>query len=106
MATGRSDHVRSKVDTRLMAHFAAIFFSLFFAIRFAGPAQSQDADDSLRVYGVHIDRTPKEPWIGYGIYLGNGVVLTAAHVVGRALLTQPRVEIAGQDLPATLVKAG
>jgi S1-C subfamily serine protease len=55
---------------------------------------------------VHIDRTPKQSWPGYGIYLGNGLVLTAAHVAGDVAETKPHVVIAGQDLPATLVKQG
>jgi hypothetical protein len=70
-------------------------------------AQTQDADDSLRLYAVHIDRVPKQSWTGYGIYLGNGLVITAAHVVGRiALLFNPRVEIAGKELPASVIKQG
>ena len=48
------------------------------------PAHPQDADQSLRLYAVHVNRVPKEPWTGYGIYLGNGIVITAAHVAGRA----------------------
>ena len=43
---------------------------------------------------------------GYGIYLGNGLILTAAHVAGDVAQTKPHVVIAGQDLPAALVKQG
>ena len=40
-------------------------------------------------------------------YLGRDAVLTAAHVIGRlAFLKNPRVLIAGLDLPAKVVKAG
>ena len=67
---------------------------------------SQDVDESLRLYGVHIDRTPKQSWAGYGIYLGQGFVITAAHVIGWAFWNKPRVEIAGKDLAATIVKEG
>ena len=45
--------------------------------------QGQSTDDSLRVYAVNIVHTPPQDWTGYGVYLGNGLVLTAAHVVGR-----------------------
>jgi hypothetical protein len=67
-------------------------------------AQSDDAD--LKPFAVHINRTPQQPWPGYGIYLGNGLIITAAHVPGNVALTKPHVVIAGQDLPAALVKQG
>jgi len=34
--------------------------------------------------GANIFQQPRQPWPGYGIFLGKGLVLTAAHVVGRA----------------------
>jgi hypothetical protein len=67
-------------------------------------AQSDDAD--LKLFAVHINRTPQQPWPGYGIYLGNGLILTASHVPGDVALTKPHVVIAGQDLPAALVREG
>ena len=69
-----------------------------------GGAQSDPA--GLSPLAVHINRTPKQSWPGYGVYLGNGLVLTAAHVPGDVAETKPHVVIAGQDLPATLVKQG
>jgi hypothetical protein len=69
-----------------------------------GRAQSDPA--GLSPLAVHINRTPKQSWPGYGIYLGNGFVLTAAHVPGDVAQTKPHVVIAGQDLPATLIKQG
>ena len=69
-----------------------------------GRAQSDQAD--LKAFAVHINRTPQQPWPGYGVYLGNGLILTAAHVAGDVAETKPHVLIAGQDLPATLVKQG
>jgi Trypsin-like peptidase domain len=68
------------------------------------PAQSADAE--LKPFAVHVNRTPKQPWPGYGIYLGNGLILTASHVPGDFASTKPHVVIAGQDLPAGLVKEG
>src|SRR5262245_19968156 len=68
------------------------------------PAES--ADDALRIYGVNVVHTRpfKDPFFGYGIYLGNGVILTAAHVLGRlSNYTKPHVIIAGQDLPANIL---
>src|SRR5271155_4758894 len=67
-------------------------------------AQSTDAD--LKPFAVHVNRTPQQAWPGYGIYLGNGLVLTASHVPGPFASTKPHVVIAGQDLPAGLVKEG
>jgi S1-C subfamily serine protease len=57
-------------------------------------------------YAVHVDRTPKQSWPGYGVYLGDGYVLTAAHVVGRAAETQPRVVVDGRALQTEVVKEG
>lgn len=70
------------------------------------PAQALPGDAELRAFAVHINRTPLQPWPGYGIYLGNGLILTAAHVPGNFAETRPHVLIAGQDLPASLVKEG
>jgi hypothetical protein len=71
-----------------------------------GFAQEDTTDDSLRVYAVNIIRDPPQEWTGYGIYLGMGLVLTAAHVVGTAARTRPSVRIAGQVLRAATVKEG
>jgi S1-C subfamily serine protease len=43
---------------------------------------------------------------GFGIYLGRGLFITAAHVVGRAWMTRPKVVIAGQEYPTSTVKEG
>jgi hypothetical protein len=70
---------------------------------------AQFADDDLRIYAVNVVKTPpfEKQFTGYGIYLGQGYVITAAHVVGRwPYFTHPRVFIAGQDLPAKVVKEG
>ena len=67
------------------------------------------SEDSLRIYAVNVVHTPpfKRPFIAYGIYLGNGTVLTAAHVVGRyPIYSNPRVLIAGQTLSAKVIKEG
>ena len=72
----------------------------------AFPAAAQLDNAEFTALAVHINRTPRQSWPGYGIYLGNGLILTAAHVAGDVAETKPRVVIAGQDLPATLVKQG
>jgi trypsin-like peptidase len=66
-------------------------------------------DESLQIYAVNVVHAApfKAPFIGYGIYLGSGKIITAAHVVGRwPLLKNLRVLIAGQDLPAEVLKQG
>ena len=70
------------------------------------PARAQSDPAGLTALAVHINRTPKQSWPGYGIYLGNGLILTAAHVAGEFAQTKPHVLIAGLDLPAALVKEG
>jgi hypothetical protein len=73
------------------------------------PVVSENADDFLKIYTVNVAHTPpfKSRFIGYGIYLGQGIVLTAAHVVGHwPGYAQPHVLIAGLDLPASVLKQG
>src|SRR5881227_3548309 len=68
---------------------------------------TQPTDDSLRTYAVDIWQEPPQSWgPGRGVYLGKGLVLTAAHVVGSAARTKPRVHIAGMELPATAIREG
>ena len=73
----------------------AFILCLVFALpsygRAAGP------DDSLLAYAVGVNG-------GAGIYLGKGLVLSVAHVVGGGILNKPKVIIAGQTLIATVVK--
>jgi hypothetical protein len=90
---------------------ASAFMRLGLAALVAGvvsvaSAQALSDDGVLKTFAVHINRTPLQSWPGYGIYLGNGLVLTAAHVPGNFAETKPHVLIAGQDLPASLVKEG
>ncbi len=66
----------------------------------AGPAERRASQ------GVRRTRKPDARTAGYGIYLGNGIVLTAAHVPSNVLETKPHVVIAGLDLPASLIKQG
>ncbi len=69
-------------------------------------APTLENDAALKVFSVHIDHTPKQPWPGNGIYLGNGYVLTAAHVAGHAPETNPHVVIDGRALQTTMVREG
>jgi hypothetical protein len=72
-------------------------------------ALAQSPDDSLKIYAVDVVKTTpfQKPFTGYGVYLGNGAVITAAHVIGRwGFLKNPHVLIAGLDLPAKIIKEG
>jgi Trypsin-like peptidase domain len=72
-----------------------------------GCACADPADDSLRLYAVDIWQDPPQSWgPGRGVYLGKGLVLSAAHVVGSVALTKPRVRIAGMDLPTRAIREG
>lgn len=66
----------------------------------AGRASAQGfdlADYSLRLYyAVHVSGGL------YGVYLGNGLIITAAHVVGSS---HPPVRIAGLNLTANVLKS-
>jgi hypothetical protein len=84
----------------------SLILGLTIAYSFSGAAFAQDPDESLRLYAVHINRTPQQAWTGYGIYLGRGLVITAAHVIGWAFWNKPRVEIAGKNLATKVVKEG
>ena len=73
------------------------------------PTVARTSDDPLKIYAVNVVKTTpfEEPFTGDGIYLGNGAVITAAHVIGRwGFLKNPHVLIAGQNLPAKIVKEG
>ncbi len=87
---------------RLRVLFGVLVIQAFLA----GHCSAQNADASLLAYAVNIHRTPEQSWTGYGIYLGKGMFITAAHVVGRAWLTRPKVVVAGQEYPTQVVKEG
>jgi hypothetical protein len=92
-----------------MRPVALFGFIILLAGHISLPVQAQTTDDSLRIYAVNIVKTLpfRHQFTGYGIYLGKGIIITAAHVVGNwPLFTRPRVRIAGQDLPAKVIKEG
>jgi len=61
----------------------------------------------LRLYAVDIWQDPPQSWgPGRGVYLGSGLVITAAHVVTPVARSKPNVPIAGMDLPANAIKEG
>jgi trypsin-like peptidase len=76
------------------------------SVIFIQPCLAEIPDDALLVYAVNIHRTPVQPWSGNGIYLWNGLFVTAAHVVGAGWMTRPKVVIDGQEYPTLIVKEG
>jgi len=89
-----------------MRLFGPLLFALIIVPSLSLATFAQDPDESLRLYAVHINRTPQQAWTGYGVYLGRGLVITAAHVIGWAFWNKPRVEIAGKNLTTKVVKEG
>ena len=88
---------------------AAFILAFILALAGAGAAAAQPPDpraNSLIRFAVHIDRAQKQPWPGYGVYLGDGYVLTAQHVAGSRFRGDPNVEIAGKTLPSRFVREG
>ena len=79
--------------------------SLALAVPWSVQPTAEPAFDARSV-AVHIQRTPPQSWPGYGIYLGDGLVITAAHVAGHAAVTHPSVVLAGRSLPTETVKEG
>ena len=90
----------------MMRLFTSLCFGLVAAAILALPARAESSDDELKLYAVHIFRTGNVKPSGFGVYLGRGVVLTAAHVAGLGIWREPKVEIAGQMLPTTILKDG
>ena len=66
-------------------------------------AQAEPTDDSLEVYVVRILRGAEQNLGGAGVYLGRGLVITAAHVAGP---NTSGVRIDGLDVAAKLIKTG
>ena len=88
-------------------HLVRSLSGLLCLLVLTSPTRAESWDDSLLVYAVNIHRTPMQTWgPGYGIYLGNGLFMTAAHVAGPTWLTRPKVAIEGKEYPTKVVKAG
>ena len=84
-----------------------LFATALFLIFLPAPCFAENWDDSLLVYAVNVHQTPMQSWgPGYGIYLGKGLFVTAAHVAGRTWLTRPKIAIAGQEYPTRVIKEG
>jgi hypothetical protein len=67
------------------------------------PSYPDQQDEALLVYAVKIEM---RSWPGNAVYIGKGLFLTAAHVVGRTWLSKPQVLIADKRIPAEAIKEG
>jgi hypothetical protein len=70
---------------------------LLLMLAWPGSGRAAGPDDSMSIYGVGVNG-------GAGIYLGNGLALSVAHVVGGGIVDKPTVIVAGQRILATVVK--
>jgi hypothetical protein len=99
-------NIRARGSIRQTACFA---LATVIACLLPKSAPAQSSDDDLRIYAVNVVKTApfEKQFTGYGIYLSQGIVITAAHVVGHwPVFTHPQVLIAGQNLPAKVIKEG
>src|SRR5260370_40119508 len=71
-----------ELDCRLrLAQLSCLATALLWVMMIDSPAHAESTDDLLLVYAVNIHRTPMQSWgPGYGIYLVEGLFITAAHV--------------------------
>jgi hypothetical protein len=84
-----------------------ILISIALVVFGSGVSRALEPDESLRIYAVNIHQTPMQSWgPGYGIYLGKGLFITAAHVAGRTWLTRPKVVVEGREYPTRVIKEG
>lgn len=87
--------------------FAGLLAYWMLQIPIVAAATAQMPEDTLIAYAVNIHQTPMQTWgPGYGIYLGKGKFLTAAHVAGRTWFTRPKVTIADHEYPTQVIKEG
>jgi hypothetical protein len=73
-----------------------------YAVEFVYPPQSWLRDILVRAQALFV-QNPRGEMRGYGVYLGKGLILTAAHVVGSG---GPTVRIANLELPAKPIRQG
>jgi len=92
------------------ANFNTDFANLAFGTAFVGlvclaisGSHAEPTDNWVQDYTVQLLRGDEQKPHGAGVYLGNGLVITAAHVAGA---NTRGVQITGLNVPAWLVKTG
>src|SRR5713226_3728910 len=92
---------RRGIGARGWPGLVAVSLAVLLGFR-ADASVSEDAD--LAPYAVEIVKRPGVSWHGYGVYLGQGLILTAAHVVPGHREAGPMILIAGRQLQGTVIK--
>ena len=87
---------RDRRALRICAVYWAILFTPSWSF-------ADEHNNSLLEYAVNIQM---RTWTGSGIYLGRGIFITAAHVVGHSWLSLPSILINGRPYPTRIVKEG
>ncbi len=89
-----------------MRSVRALCLGVMAAASLAGPAYAQETDNSLKNYSIHVFQNENEGWTGFGVYLGKGYFLTAAHVAGLWFWRWPQAEVGGTKYPTRVAKDG
>jgi hypothetical protein len=82
--------------------FIGVFLTLG-ALAAANAQANNPPDDSVHIYAVEMLQGSEQRVAGAGIFLGKGLVITAAHVAGP---DHAGVRIDGVNLPANMIKRG
>lgn len=98
----------------MISHWPRVCFSLPLALLVLVYSHvfcnAEPPDEALLAYAVYIHRTPLlgggSATAGYGIYLGKGLFITAAHVAGRTWWTRPKIVYKGKEYPTHTLKEG
>ncbi len=102
---GVADPIGAGDRGHFAARWCAFIVLLGFAICLDCRASANEGGDIAR-YAVEIVNQPGATWRGNGIYLGQGLVLTAAHVVPGRRELETTVLVAGRQLPGITIKYG
>jgi hypothetical protein len=94
---------------KIMPRLVLYLTSAVLTVSMSASVRAQDPDDALRIYAAGILNVAPfaRPFSGYGVYLGQNAIITAAHVVGHwAILSNPTVLIGGAEISAKVIKKG
>jgi len=85
-----------------MRPISAALLAMFFvtALGAAGVEQNQDAGAWIAMASIHHGNQPSGP----GVYLGSGMIITAAHIVNPT--AELSVNLGGVNIPAKILKQG
>jgi Trypsin-like peptidase domain len=97
--------VPTVINSRMTEAAWALVLSVIGFIALGQATYAQDSDQSLKLYAVHILDGTSPIGHGNGVYLGRGLVITAAHVAA-PYLKAITIGIGAQRLPAQVLKRG